>query len=101
MKLTTSLLMFSFLALTQKSHARDLILVENLGDKTQGKVLIDILVEKYKWPRIFINYKARKECSKTGNALLHLCLLKNGDIEVVSEKKDVLERLNQTFSEEE
>ncbi len=99
MKLITSLLIFLKLSTPNITFARDIILIENLGDKIQAKVLIGILSKKYQWPQGFIAYREKAQCSKAKDALLQICLLKNGEIEVVKENKELLERLNQVFSE--
>ena len=81
-----TILAFSSMVSLQ-AKARDIVLIENLSDATQGQVLISILTKKYHLPQAFLTYKERQECSQSSEAVLQICILKNGELEVVKEKK--------------
>ncbi len=87
-------------SLTSSLYARDIILVENKATAEEGKLLLKILQEKFNVPRKLISYKVpESECAKKSDAIMHLCLKENGELEIVKMNKLVMDRAFGVFSE--
>lgn len=83
-------------------YAREIILIENLTDPIHGKTLISILNQKYQLPQKLITYNLQKDqCTKGSDAILHLCIKRNGDIDVLKYEQKVLEKMLSVFLESE
>ncbi|MBC7714891.1 MAG: hypothetical protein H7177_16205 [Rhizobacter sp.] len=103
MKFQSSLLIittFTFL-LTTTTHARDIILVENLGTQESGQTLLKILQKKFNIPRKLIHYMNKQTCEKNSDAIMQLCLKADGEMEIVKINKYVMEQTMGVFLESE
>jgi len=90
------------LACSIKAYSRDVILIENMGSPESGKMLIQIIQKKFNIPRKLITYKSViKECMKTSEAIMQLCLKPDGEMEIVKINKFVIENTFRIFSETE
>ncbi len=94
---------FSMLAiLTSHSYARDIILVENQASAEEGKLLMKILQEKFNIPIKLITYKQPENgCAYKSDAIMHLCMKKDGELEIVKLNRQVVERAFGVFRETE
>lgn len=93
---------FTFSLYCHALYAREIILIENLADPIEGKTLISILNQKYQFPQKLITYNLLKgQCTKGSDAILHLCIKRNGDIDVLKYEKKVLEKMLNVFLESE
>lgn len=97
MKLICSLI---FLSLSLKAYSRDIILVENLASKEEGQVLMNIIAKKFKIPKNLVSYKATKECSNKTEAIMHLCLKRDGELEIVKVNRFVVKNSLSAFYDE-
>lgn len=94
-------LIFLLFLILENAIARDLILIENLAELEAGKNLTRIIQEKFNIPRRLITQKnLNQDCSKKSEAILHLCLKKNGDLEIVSMNKSAIESMLGVFLED-
>ncbi|MBP9680616.1 MAG: hypothetical protein KBD76_04340 [Bacteriovorax sp.] len=91
MKLTFSLIII-FLLQCPTLYSREIILIENKASLEEGLLLKKILIEKFHLPKELIRLKKIKlNCEKRSNAILHLCLEKEGDLKVIKMNKYVIE----------
>lgn len=66
-----------------QTYARDIILIENLATNAEGELLQNILVKKFKLPAELITLKnTNAQCELRSDAIIHLCLLRSGELEV-------------------
>lgn len=83
-------------------YAREIILIDNLAEAIHGKTLISILNQRYQLPQKLITYNLHKDqCTKGSDAILHLCIKRNGDIDVLKYEQKVLEKMLSVFLESE
>ena len=76
-------LIFCFLLVGQESKSREVILIENMGTEEIGKILETILIKKFNLPRELISLRNKSlHCSVNKDAIIHLCLSANGELEV-------------------
>jgi predicted nucleic acid-binding protein len=81
------------LILTFKCYGREIILVENLASQREGEVLKDLLINKFNIPIQLMTFKkANHLCSHSPESVLHICLKKNGEIEILRMNKEILEK---------
>lgn len=78
---------------------RDIILVENLASLEEGRMLMRIIEEKFNIPLSIVTFQARSDCSKNNEAIMHLCLQKNGELEIVKINRFVVKNSLSAFSE--
>lgn len=65
-------------------RARDIVLVESLAGAEQGKMLKAILEKKFHFPEKLITLRIlRSTCTPKSEAIVHLCLLPDGDLKVL------------------
>lgn len=87
---------------TSHSYARDIILVENQASAEEGKLLMKILQEKFNIPTKLITYKKPENgCAKKSDAIMQLCMKKDGELEIVKLNRQVVERAFGVFRETE
>lgn len=61
--------------------AREIILIENLATKEEGKLLKNILVKNFHLPKELITLKnITGACETNTDAIVQLCLLENGEL---------------------
>ena len=66
-----------------ESKSREVILIENIGPEEIGKLLEKILIKKFNLPRELITLRNKSlVCTVNKEAIIHLCLLANGELEV-------------------
>jgi len=97
MKLICSLL---FLGLSLSAFSRDIILVENLASKEEGQMLMNIMARKFKIPKNLVSYIATKQCSDKSEAIMHLCLKRDGELEIIKVNRFVVKNSLSAFYEE-
>lgn len=85
MKLLFNLCLAAFVLLPfKRSYGREIILVENRATADQGLMLRKILEAKFRLPRSLITLKnIQSECDQKSEAIIHLCLLPDGDLKVI------------------
>lgn len=88
-------------SIASSSIARDVILLENLATEKEGELVMQILQKKFNLPRQLITYKNRKSCTQSSEAIMHLCLKTNGELEIVRMNKYVVEETLSVFLEPE
>lgn len=72
-----------FILLSQRALARDVILIENRATVAEGEMLKNILIKKFRLPRELITLKnSIGPCELKSEAIVHLCLQDNGELEV-------------------
>ena len=65
------------------AYARDVILIENQAGKDEGILLKSILIKKFHFPKELINLRnINQDCEIKSEAIIHLCLLSSGDLEI-------------------
>jgi hypothetical protein len=81
-----------------KLLARDIVVIDNLASSIEGQTLTQLIQSKVGIPKKFIKLiNGASECSKKSDAILQVCLLKNGEIEIIKKNDDVLENLKSSF----
>jgi hypothetical protein len=88
-------LIFSFLVLFIVSSAwcRDIILIEHIENQETAKLVKKILITKFQIPEKLIQTTGIKnQCSIQTEAILHLCILKDGELEIKKMNKYILSR---------
>ena len=94
-----------FLIITSQSiysqaHARDVILLENLGTHAEGTQALKILQEKFNIPKGLITYRnINGECQKRSEAIMQLCLKADGELDVVKVNRYAVENSLRVFLE--
>lgn len=92
----------SLTLLTSSLYARDIILVENQAGPEEGKLLMKILQEKFNVPAKLITYRTPENgCAKKSEAIMQLCMKKDGELEIVKINRLVIERAFGVFRETE
>ena len=91
-----TLLMF----MTNALFARDIILVENLASKEEGQMLLKILEKKFKIPASMLTFKDTKQCSLKTEAIMHLCLQRSGELDVLKVNRYVVNNSLSSFFED-
>jgi hypothetical protein len=95
-----SILLIAIITLSSITHARDVILLENLATSSEGQVVLKLIQEKFKIPRKLITYRSiNNECVKNSEAIMQLCLKSNGELEVVKVNKFAVENSLRVFLE--
>lgn len=93
---------FICIFITSSLYARDVILIENKASPEEGKLLIKILQEKFNIPGQLITYKnIHNPCTQNSDAIMHLCLLENGEMEIIKMNRSVVENTLGAFGETE
>lgn len=85
--------------LTSSLYARDVILIENLASQAEGEALVGILQKQFSIPRRLITLKNKKVCQKNTEAIMHLCLRVNSELEIVKMNKFVVEETLAAFAD--
>lgn len=85
MKLIFSLCLAAFILIPlREACCRDIILVENGASHDTGLLLRKILENKFQLPRKLITLKnIQGHCDEKTEALVHLCLMPNGELKVL------------------
>lgn len=97
MKLICSLMIF---CLSFNVYSRDIILVENLASKEEGQVLMNIIASKFKIPKNLVSYLKTNKCSVKTEAIMHLCLKQDGELEIVKVNRFVVKNSLSAFYDE-
>lgn len=91
---------------TPCTWARDVILIENQASLEEGVLLRSILEKKFHLPSELITLKnINASCEDKTEAIIHLCLLRSGDLQIKKMNQYVVENslgvfLNQTNAKE-
>lgn len=65
------------------AYSREIILIENMATHQEGQNLELILTNKFNIPKELIELRQNiKNCQLHTDAVLHLCLKKDGDLEI-------------------
>jgi hypothetical protein len=65
------------------ASAREIILIENLATSSEGDLLVNILVKKFRLPKELITLRnTNLPCETKSDAIIHLCLEANGELQV-------------------
>ncbi len=76
-------LIFITILWTNNLHAREIILIENLATTEEGVLLQKILIKNFHLPKVLITLKnINKPCATKTDAIIHLCLLQSGDLQI-------------------
>jgi len=77
-------LIFLLILTSPLVNSRDIILIENQASAEEGKLLTKILVNKFHLPLELITQKnTNKACEFRSEAIIHFCLLPDGELKVV------------------
>lgn len=94
-------LIFSLLFISQ-SYARDVILIENRAGIEEAQMVMKVLEQKFNIPRKLITVRnIANNCSKDSDAIMHLCVSENAEMEIVKMNKFVVEKTLRVFLETE
>ncbi len=95
MKLAFKTLFFSSLAsftMLPIANSRDVILVENRASNQEGQLLLKILTKKFNIPEELITLKnINSFCEKKTEAIIHLCLQEDGELNVFKMNRFVVQ----------
>ena len=84
------------------AYSRDVILIENLAGHEDGQILLKIIQQKFNIPKKLITYRRIKtECRKNSDAIMHLCLRADGEMDIMKINKFVIEETFRIFTEAE
>jgi ribulose bisphosphate carboxylase small subunit len=98
MKLAFSIFLTMILTLSSKTHARDIVLIENLSSKEEGEIVKKILNQKYKIPLELISLKhLEQSCSTKSEAVIHICIDESGELKVAKMNKYVVKNALSVF----
>ncbi len=106
MKLVCKYTLLSLILMSSSVQAREVVLIENQASLEEGILLKSILLKKFHIPRELITLKNINEaCEKSTEAIIHLCLLKSGDLQIKKMNQYVVENslgvfLNQDNAQE-
>ena len=85
---------------SQTTHARDLIVLENLGKDENAKLVLKILKEKFHIPETLVTYKKSSEsCKVHPESIMHFCLKENAELEVLKVNRYIVENSLKSFDE--
>ncbi len=88
------------LLLSSTLYAREVILVENKATKEEAQMVLRVLQEKFNIPRKLITIRnIANECAKDSDAIMHLCLKENAEVDIVKMNKFVVEKTLRVFLE--
>jgi hypothetical protein len=84
-------------------YSREVILIENRSSKTDGELLRKILVKKFNLPiELIVLRNIGTDCELHTESIIHLCLDKNGNLEIRKFNKYIVENsLGVFFNQEE
>lgn len=75
--------LFPLILIPPPAMSREVILIENLATSAEGELLASILIKKFKLPRELITLRnTNQNCEIKSEAIIHLCLLASGELEV-------------------
>jgi hypothetical protein len=82
MKLIFSILL-TFLLRNSCAQARDVVVIEYIKNIESALVTKKILINTFQFPDHFIHiYKQETSCSNKTSAIVQLCILENGELEI-------------------
>lgn len=100
MKSIFSIFLFFTLAIAPTAKAaRDIILIENSASPNEGEMLLNIMEKKFNVPLELITFKTTKNCSKSSEAIMHLCLNSRGELDVIKVNRFVMKNSFGAFFE--
>lgn len=94
-----ALLIMSTLGFFSLAYAREIILIENLAGPAEEKMLTRILKEKFNIPESFIKVNQKRACKLNQDAIMHLCLRADGELDVLKIETYAIENMLRTFLE--
>jgi hypothetical protein len=83
--------------ITNITHARDVILIENLSTEDSGTLLLKILEEKFNIPKQLIAYRRQLTCSKNSEAIIQLCMRADGELDIIKMDKFIVQNSLSVF----
>ena len=102
MKSIYKILIMSFLLIAPRLYAREIVLIENRATTQEGELLKMILMTKFHLPHELITLiNTPSPCDFKSDAIIHLCLEANGELNIVKMNQYVVKNslgifLNQT-----
>lgn len=91
MKLTFNIVLFAVLAFSQAARAREIIVIEHIQNNETASMVKNILIKKFQLPASLIKiYGLTNNCSEKSDAIVQLCVLKNGELEIKKINRYVL-----------
>lgn len=97
-----TLTLAALLAFSTAAYSRDIILIENQASASEGQMLLKIIQEKFNIPRKLITFRSiNRECMKSSDSIMQLCLKPNGEMDIVKINKFVIENTFRVFLEAE
>ena len=97
--LLSSSLFFSMIINPTHIQAREIVIIENLASRLEGETLAQLIQKRLGLPKNYISVlTGPSKCTKQREAILHICLLSNGDIEIIKKNEEVLENLKNVFT---
>jgi hypothetical protein len=97
MKLIFKALLLSVI-FTQKTYAREIIVIEHIQNDVTAKMVKNILIKKFQLPERLIRINSRlNTCSIQSDAILHLCVQKSGEMEIIKINTYVLKSAFNVF----
>jgi hypothetical protein len=98
MKLFSKFALIFFLIQSSITFARDIVLIENQSSKEEGEIVKKILNQKYKIPEELIKLKdIESKCTNNTEAIIHLCIDRNGELNVERMNKFVVKNALEFF----
>lgn len=84
-------LIFSLFLFSQITWGREIIIIEHIQNNETASMLKNILVTKFQLPEALIKIRSQVDaCSIQTDAILHLCVQKDGELEIKKINKYVL-----------
>ena len=93
--------LFSFLLLVNvEVWAREVIIIEHVKNESTAEVVKNILINKFQIPTQLIQVKGVLDnCNDKSEAILQLCIMPNGTLEIKKINKYVLQNAFNVFLE--
>lgn len=100
MKLIFKSLILLMITFNFNLYARDIIYIENQATKEELALLVKILEEKFNMPKSFITKRDTSgPCQINNDSVLHLCLRKDGSLDILKMESYVIDATLRTFIE--
>lgn len=91
MKLVFNIFFITLLAFSHAVSAREIIIIEHIDNKETALMVKNILLRKFQLPETLIKvYAQANNCSEKSDAILQLCVLRNGELEIKKINRFVL-----------
>jgi len=79
--------------------AREIVLIEYSGDKKSIEIVRKVLREQFDFPESFITHrKIKGACTLNNQTIIHLCVQKNDEVQIVFTNEYVLKNMLGEFT---